>query len=290
MEVIWKMPENESPILYRNHLRRTGLDIYHWRVSAGEISEETRAAHEINIAVSGSVVTYNHSAAGKSCRSEHQPGFICLLPAGSAAKAVWETEIECLRIALDPNYVRQAAMEQNLSGELELVETYSRHDPVIQHLSLALLGEAKTNEVVGQMYAESLANTLILHLLKNYGTAGAKNGENWSGGLSGYRLRRAKEFINAHLEEDLTLSEIAEAVGFSRFHFAREFRRSTGLTPQQYLTGQRVARAKELLANGDLPLVEVCLKSGFKNQSHFTTLFRKFTRHTPKAFRQINHR
>jgi len=125
-----------------------------------------------------------------------------------------------------------------------------------------------------------------LHLLKNYSTANLKQ-ENTHGGLSGYRLRRVKEFINANLEEDLSLAEIAAASDLSQYHFARAFRTSTGLTPQQYLMRQRVERAKELLANDNLPIVEISLRTGFKNQSHFTTLFRKFTKLTPKTWREL---
>ena len=288
MTVNWKKAGNESPILYRNRARVLGVEIYHWRVTAGELTEETRAAHEINIALSGSVTTRKHLATGGWRESDHPAGSLCLIPAGCAAKAAWDTEIECLRIALDPLFVNQAAMELNVSDELELIETYSRRDEIVQHLAFALLGEANATATVGRLYAESLAQTLTLHLLKNY-SAARKPLENKSGGLSGYRLRRAKEYINEHLDEDLTLRRLAEAAGFSRFHFAREFRRSTGLTPQQYLTRQRIARAKELLTSGDLPLVEVAARSGFKNQSHFTTLFRKFTELTPKAYRLIKH-
>lgn len=287
-KVNWKMSGGESPILYRNRVRLPGFDIFHWRILAGELSGEPRQAHEINIALSGAVTTRNHTATGGTRKNVHQPGSICLIPVGQSAKAIWETEIECLRIAFDPIFVKRAAIEQNLSGEFELIETYNRSDAVIQHLALALLGEASACEPVGLMYAESLTNTLILHLLKNYSTAGRKP-DNLSGGLSGYRLRRALEFINEHLEKELSLRQIAEATGFSQFHFAREFRRSIGLTPQQYLIQQRISRAKELLVKSDLPLIEVAASAGFKNQSHFTSLFRKFTALTPKAYREIKH-
>jgi AraC family transcriptional regulator len=49
---------------------------------------------------------------------------------------------------------------------------------------------------------------------------------------------------------------------------------------------QRIERAKELLAKDDLPIVEISLRTGFKNQSHFTSLFRKFTNLTPKVWRE----
>jgi AraC family transcriptional regulator len=57
------------------------------------------------------------------------------------------------------------------------------------------------------------------------------------------------------------------------------------LTPQQYLMQRRVERAKDLLARNDLPIVEVSAQVGFKNQSHFTTFFRRYTAMTPKVWR-----
>ena len=289
MKVNWQVAENESPILYKNRAVWTGFDIRHWRVLAGELLDETRERHEINIALRGAVVTEKHTTTGRRLRYRNETDSVCFIPAGESAKAVWETEIECLSITLNPVFVRQTALEQNFAGEVEFVETFARPDPLIRHVALALLGEASGGESFGKIYAESLAQTLILHLLKNYTVKGAPREAAASGGLSGYRLRRAKEFIVEHLEEDITLAEVAEAAGYSPFHFARSFRRSTGLTPQQYLVQQRIGRAKELLTKGDLPLVEVAIGAGFKNQSHFTTLFRKFTALTPKAFREAKH-
>jgi AraC family transcriptional regulator len=104
--------------------------------------------------------------------------------------------------------------------------------------------------------------------------------------FQGYKLSRIKEFITENLEEDLSLAEISAVADLSQFHFARAFRKSTGLTPQQFLMQQRIERAKELLAKNDLPIVEISLRTGFKNQSHFTSLFRKFTRLTPKVWRE----
>jgi len=111
--------------------------------------------------------------------------------------------------------------------------------------------------------------------------------ERANGGLSGYKLRLVKEFIDAHLEDDLGLAEIAAVANLSQFHFARAFRKSTGLTPQHYLMERRIERAKQLLAKDELPIVEISLLTGFKNQSHFTTLFRRFTNSTPKTWRDL---
>ena len=92
---------------------------------------------------------------------------------------------------------------------------------------------------------------------------------------------------NPRYLRQVDLSEIAAVADLSQFHFARAFRKSTGQTPQQYLMQQRIERAKQLLSKDDLPIVEISLRTGFKNQSHFTTLFRKFTKHTPKLWREM---
>jgi AraC family transcriptional regulator len=103
--------------------------------------------------------------------------------------------------------------------------------------------------------------------------------------LPPHRLHRVTDFIEANLDRDLELAEIAQAVELSPYHFARSFKQTTGVTPIQFLMQRRIERAKQLLAGSELPLADVALSVGFKNQSHFSTLFRKFTEITPKAWR-----
>jgi AraC family transcriptional regulator len=86
---------------------------------------------------------------------------------------------------------------------------------------------------------------------------------------------------------DLRLEELARIAGISRFHFAREFKRMTGTSAHQYLIKLRIQRAKALLMESKIPLVEVGLRSGFSHQSHFTRLFRRFTGATPQSYRLI---
>jgi AraC family transcriptional regulator len=193
--------------------------------------------------------------------------------------------VEGVTLSLSPSLLACAASGDDRRAQVEIVETYGAEDHLIRQIGLALLAEAETSEPVGRLYAESLAQTLALHLVRYYSVS-RRATEMSRGGLSGYNLRRAKEFINEHLEEDLTLTGIADAVGLSQFHFARAFKLATNLTPQQYVTERRVEFAKHLLRETNLPLVEVSARVGSKSQSHFTTLFRRFTGTTPKAWRQ----
>jgi AraC family transcriptional regulator len=136
----------------------------------------------------------------------------------------------------------------------------------------------------GRLYAESLANVLAVHVLRNYTAAGAEP-RRFRGGLSGRRLRRVLSYIEENHERDLTLEDLAGEAEMSTFHFAREFKRATGTTPHQHLIRLRVERAKALLAGSRLPLAEVGLRTGFSHQSHFTRLFRRLTGTTPQSYR-----
>jgi AraC-like DNA-binding protein len=71
----------------------------------------------------------------------------------------------------------------------------------------------------------------------------------------------------------------------SQFHFHRQFKKTTGLTPHQFIVQRRIERAKVLLAQSNLPIVDVAARVGFVDQSHFTTIFRKLTSMTPKIYR-----
>jgi AraC family transcriptional regulator len=106
------------------------------------------------------------------------------------------------------------------------------------------------------------------------------------GGLAGRQLRRVAEFIDAHLEQDLMLDDLAALVDLSPKHFARAFRQSTGAPPHRWLIERRIERAKALLSLGDDSLAHIALACGFADQSHFTAAFRKCVGVTPGCFRR----
>lgn len=170
-----------------------------------------------------------------------------------------------------------------------MIEQCAPSDPVISNVALALLAELNSSEagagpVSGRLYTESLANVLAVHLLRHYTAFGSAE-HRVSGGLSGQRLRLVTEFIAENYGRDLSLSELAGVARMSPFHFAREFKRTTGTSPHQYLIKFRIDRAKTLLAQSQLPLVEVGFRSGFSHQSHFTRLFHRITGTTPYSYR-----
>jgi sigma-54 dependent transcriptional regulator, acetoin dehydrogenase operon transcriptional activator AcoR len=105
------------------------------------------------------------------------------------------------------------------------------------------------------------------------------------GGLPRYKLRRAVEFVDANLDRVIHLKDMARVAQVSLFHFHRQFKKTTGLTPHQFITQRRIEQAKLLLAQSNLPIIDVAARVGFVDQSHFTTTFRKCTSMTPRIYR-----
>jgi AraC-like DNA-binding protein len=99
------------------------------------------------------------------------------------------------------------------------------------------------------------------------------------------RVMRSKKFIDRHCAHPVTLDEMAAQACLSKFHFLRVFKQYYGRTPHQYLVSVRIARAKELLAQG-ASLKEACYCSGFESVSSFGGLFRKQAGLSPYAYRQ----
>jgi AraC family transcriptional regulator len=104
------------------------------------------------------------------------------------------------------------------------------------------------------------------------------------GGLSPHILRRIDEWIEAHLDEAIRLSDFAALAALSPFHLHRMFRASRGIPLHAWITERRIDRAKSLLRGTD-PVLEVALACGFSSQSHFTRTFKSGTGTTPAAWR-----
>jgi transcriptional regulator GlxA family with amidase domain len=105
------------------------------------------------------------------------------------------------------------------------------------------------------------------------------------GGLSPQRERQVKQLILERLGESLEVTELARACSLSRSHFSRAFKCSTGLSPQDWIRTQRIARAKLLIQHTDLSLTQISLECGFCDQAHFCHMFTRSEGINPFAWR-----
>jgi AraC family transcriptional regulator len=158
------------------------------------------------------------------------------------------------------------------------------HDLLHDHIALVLQAAVDAEGEGGQLYAEALADALTVHFLRRYAAAQPARREA-TGGLPPYKLRRAFTYIQAHLEEKLSVEMLASVAQMSPAYFAHLFKHATGLAPHQYVNLCRIKHAKRLLAETDMPLTDISAQVGCADQSHFTALFRRHVAMTPNAYR-----
>ncbi|MEZ4675997.1 MAG: AraC family transcriptional regulator [Caldilineaceae bacterium] len=106
--------------------------------------------------------------------------------------------------------------------------------------------------------------------------------------MVGDKMTRFEEicwYIEEHLDEPLSVDDLAAQAHLSRYHFIRRFQRAHYYTPRQYLIHKRLERAKDLLANSELPVTEICFAVGFESLGSFSTLFHNVVGWSPSIYR-----
>jgi len=106
-----------------------------------------------------------------------------------------------------------------------------------------------------------------------------------AGGLPEFRLRRVRQYVQDNLHRELRLAELSGLVHMSPYHFARLFKRSTGVPPHRFQVLRRIDQARALLAARTSSIAAIARMVGFRTPSHFTTTFRRITGMTPSAYR-----
>jgi len=170
-------------------------------------------------------------------------------------------------------------------AHLALEKRMGFQDPLLTQLSLALWRELDQESPAGKLYAQTVAQLLAVHLLRQCSSVGGKI-KDPSYKLTDQQVRQVMDFIHSHLNQDLSLEILAQQIGFSPYHFARVFRQTMGESPHQCVLRLRIECAQRLLAENDTPLAQVALACGFINQSHFTKTFKRYLGVTPCTYRR----
>ncbi|KAB8330091.1 helix-turn-helix transcriptional regulator [Scytonema tolypothrichoides VB-61278] len=190
-----------------------------------------------------------------------------------------------LHICLKPEFIKQVAEASDIdSKRFDLVHCFGQQDLQLHQIAMLMFAELQSGGMMGQLYAESLTQVLVIHLLRHYSTL-TQSVTSGNRSLTRAQLQQAIDYIHAHLNRDLSLAELASVVNISPTYFASLFKQAIGISPHQYVIRQRVERAKLMLSKTDLAIADIALQVGFCSQSHLTQHFKRFTGITPKQIR-----
>jgi AraC family transcriptional regulator len=188
--------------------------------------------------------------------------------------------------SFDGDFIEQAAADVTHLRPERLVFRSRFQDKSLRLLMQILVTEFDAGNPTGRIYAETLAEALALRFL-HLGTVTPIDISARVAALPANKLVLVKDLVESSLDQDITLDSLAQVVGYSRAHFLRMFRKSTGTTPYQYVMQRRITHAEELLSVNRLSLAEIALACGFSSQAHFTLAFKKQTGLTPAEYRRI---
>lgn len=195
----------------------------------------------------------------------------CYRPHGYQSAGEWECEWLHFDGAMARNYYR--AITENGSPIISLKDTY-RFERYLHKIYLQFRERLPLKEALLNNYIVNILTELLI----------SKDSEHTEAMTAGI-IEDCVTYIGDHLTENLSLADLAAQASLSPFYFSRLFKKETGFSPHEYVIMARVNNAKYLLNFPDIPIKDICFRTGFTSESSFCTTFKKVTGQTPTAYR-----
>lgn len=208
------------------------------------------------------------------------PGKLTCMPPGRDYRVQVAGEVSFETVHIPNDRIRSVA-KRNALVEAAPDFRFAFRDAFVGACIDAMLGEAQVRGPKSEEFIRSVTDSLVLHLLRL--SAGSAH----TTPRASAPVERTRALIESSLSAGLSLEELAEEAGVSRSHFARRFRAETGVSPHRYQSLQRVEKAKAMLRESRMNLVDIAIELGFCSQSHFTQVFRAHAGLTPRRFREM---
>ena len=226
------------------------------------------------------------SFSNRSCTKQIKVGQSFLVSPNQPHSLDWQQTAELTLFYLHPSFFAGAIGDAIEPSHLEIEDRFCViDDTLIQQIGTIFRYLCQSNLATESLYVESLANLLAVHLLKKYSNY-EREILSRPKRLSSEKLNLVLEYIEANLDNKITLVDLATITGIGKFYFCRLFKSSTNTTPYQYILRQRVERAKRLLECSTLLIADISLECGFSSQSHLSKHFGNLVGISPTMYRR----
>jgi AraC family transcriptional regulator len=221
---------------------------------------------------------------GKKGSKMVESGSIFLVTRGTEDAISFVKPVKRILVNLESNLLRRALPENDTGGDVEFINQWGVSDPQVEYILRALAADLEAGNPAGRLFGESLLCALAVHLQSRYAVI-SPNIPKPRHGLPRARLSRVVEYIEAHIDQEIVLTELAALAGMSAHYFSELFKQSVHVSPHQYVLRRRIERARNLLGDPAITVFEAAVRSGFADQSHFTKIFRRVVGVTPTGYR-----
>jgi AraC family transcriptional regulator len=212
-------------------------------------------------------------------------GALTFVPAGTAFD--WHTQgpIEFAHLYIPPSYLEHMALRLDRKNAWAMPDAVGVRDSLLESLVSAMLKEIRRPHEASALYLDGLLDSFALRFLCEHSSARIRPSRPRET-LTAFRVARVVEYIDAHLEKDIKLTDLVDVAGGSVYHFCRAFRNTVGETPYQLVIRRRLERAKLLLESTELSVADVASACGFRNAQHFGRAFSRLWSTTPARVRR----
>lgn len=200
-------------------------------------------------------------------------GQFCVVPERTTTRWIVSRPARSLLLCLTPSLWQETAETMGV-GQPELAPSIHIRDAQIERIGWMMQAEDQDGYPGGRLFADSVGSALAVRLLALQSPARASLCER-SRALPAWRLRRVIEYVEAHLDEDLTLTELAGVAGFSVSHFKPLFKQAVGVAVHRFVLERRVERARVRLMEGKQSRTDIALEAGFAHPSHMARSMRR---------------
>ncbi len=262
-----------------------GIILEHHRIPEGERIETVTDRHVLWLWTAGYSGEYAGHG-GRFVRCSKGRGAITVTPVGLIPTLHSYRRSEVTLCALDSHFIRSILSELDRQPRTEPIIRPKLEDSAIRRLMTLLLEEVRAGGPSGKLYCDSLAHALAIRYLLLGERPQHQRADSGVSALPPHALKRVLERIEHSFQSEVSLASLAEEAGYSRGHFLKMFRTSTGMTPHHYLLKRRIDHARSLLKRPEISIIDVAADCGFSSQAHLTQVFREHVGVTPGDYRR----
>jgi AraC family transcriptional regulator len=260
------------------------LDVLTSPVPPGRFDSPVDERHVLCLHL-GTPVPVSYRAGTAERQGVRLHGQFCVVPGGSSTRWTLSQPATSLLLRLAPAHMRATAEDMGLgSRTFDLAPAIHIRDPQIERIGWMMQAEEHAANPGGRLFADSLASALAVRLIALQSPALAASPAR-ARALPAWRLRRVIEYVDAHLDQDLSLAELAAVAEFSPSHFKALFKQAVGVPVHRFVLERRVERARLRLLEGRLGITEIALEAGFAHPSHMARWMRRLLGRGPSQVR-----
>lgn len=268
-----------------------------WRFQHGSVYDLEGHADENTDVISMPIAGHHHHTYFGDGRQKwaraHPPFHMNMVVAGEKPRGIFVSEqpFTYLHVYMPHALIEGLAAESaavDVHGDVTLIDPICSRDPQVETVCRQIVHEMSAPDGCSRLVLDCLGQELAIHLLRQHSSvSGVTSLTSRRGpGYRDWRLRRAMEYLEAHLGEDVGLQDLAAVVGLSTTHLANLFRDGTGQPPHRWLMRRRFEQACELLAKPYPSVTDIAHQCGFASSQHLATVMRRQLATTPTAYRR----